>query len=127
MYACGVSVNGVLDLDLMYDDLYWGFSRINRQVFNDRSDIASTSPLAQARNIRAPLLLVASEKDTVVPHKHSERLFRKLRDRDTETRYLELPDAEHWRTSQRAELTMLAAVEDFLARHLDTEARFTSH
>ena len=117
LYACGVSVNGVLDLELWLDDVL-GYSRITRRVFNSRKDIDTTSPIEQIRAIQAPMLIVGSENDTVVPIRHSQRMFKKLRKQQPDSQYLELEGAEHWRTNEKAELATLAAIDDFLARHL---------
>lgn len=119
LYACGVSINGVLDLEQLFDDEL-GFSSINRRMFNSRKEVATTSPLEQTKAITAPLLIVGSKKDSVVPVKHSQRMYKKLRKTQPETLYLELPDGEHWRTNEPSELAMLSAVDEFLGRYLSS-------
>ena len=84
LYRCGISINGVLDLKKYIDDgdeLY--FENINRKMWNTRAEAKDYSPWHQAENIRAPVLLIGSEFDTVVPvKKHSKRMYKRLKKLD---------------------------------------------
>ncbi|MCP4000058.1 MAG: S9 family peptidase [Gammaproteobacteria bacterium] len=119
LYKCAISVNGVLDLKLYIDSgRKMVFENINRAMWNSRKEAEETSPYHLAENIKAPVLLIASERDTVVPVKHSRKMYKRLKKLDVEVEYVELPDGEHWRTNERHELIKLEAIEKFLATHL---------
>ena len=119
LYACAVSINGVLDLELLSDNVL-RFNSVNRQMFNKRSDIRFTSPLLLADKVEVPVLVIGSAQDTVVPVTHSRRYVRALKRQGAEVHYLELENGQHWRDNNRNERTKLAALERFLAEHLTT-------
>ncbi|MEE4184521.1 MAG: alpha/beta fold hydrolase [Gammaproteobacteria bacterium] len=120
LYRCAISINGVLDLDMFVesaDDFL--FENINQRMWNSLEEARDYSPYHQVRKIKAPMLLIASERDTVVPKKHSKRMLKALKKNKSVVEYVELPDGEHWRTNETNEITKLRAIESFLARHMD--------
>jgi dipeptidyl aminopeptidase/acylaminoacyl peptidase len=122
LYRCVVSINGVLDLKMMIDSgRYLLFETINRTIWNDRADAESASPYHLASNITAPMLLIGSERDTIVPVKHSIRMHKKMRRLDKTVTYIELPDGEHWRTNEANEIIKFEALENFLAAQIGSE------
>lgn len=122
LYSCGISINGVLDLKALINDAWsMDFFGINRAVWNDSRDVRRTSPLARAKDIHTPLLLIAGTDDTVVPIKHSRRLAKRLRRLDRPVELLELEGGEHWRSDTAVEITKWSALEAFLAEHLGAE------
>jgi dipeptidyl aminopeptidase/acylaminoacyl peptidase len=124
LYTCGISINGVMDLKQFVDSSRKQFfGNVNKAMWNSRSEAEEASPYHLAKNIRAPLLLIASEDDTVVPSKHSKRMYKKLKRNKQAVQYEVLPGGEHWRTNEKLELQKLALIEEFLARHLGTTTR----
>lgn len=122
LYRCAVSINGVLDLKMFIDSgRYLLFKTINRAIWNDRADAENASPHHMADRIQVPLLLMGSERDTVVPVRHSERMFKKLKRLDKPVTYIELPDGEHWRTNEANEIIKFQALEKFLAEHIGSK------
>lgn len=105
---------------------YYLFSGLNRQLLNPKRDIKDVSPYHQREKIKAPLLLIASEKDTVVDPEHSRNLYKKLKKQGVPVDYVELPNGEHWRTIESNELIALKAMQTFLRKHLSTPAPATA-
>ncbi len=119
-FKCGISINGVMDLkELLYENKKSLFEGINRRVSNSPAEAHDASPFHISDQISAPLLLIGSERDTVVPVKHSKRMLKKLKKNKQSVEYVELPDGEHWRTIERNELIKFKAMRDFLNQHLD--------
>jgi dipeptidyl aminopeptidase/acylaminoacyl peptidase len=119
LYACGVSVNGVMDLKYFLDGAKNQlFGNLNKATWNSRSEAKEASPYHLAKQVRAPLLLIASERDTVVPAKHSKKMYKRLKSNRQSVQYEVLPDGEHWRTNEALELKKFQLIENFLAQHL---------
>ena len=119
LYRCAISINGVMDFpQLIRDRSKYLFETIHRAVLNKEKDVELVSPLHQAANIKAPLLLIAGEKDAVVPVKNSRNMYKKLKRLKKDVEYIELENGEHWRTYEPHEITTFKAIETFLAKHL---------
>jgi dipeptidyl aminopeptidase/acylaminoacyl peptidase len=120
LYRCAIAENAVLDLEEFIDDgRYLLFRDINRAVWNPRRDAEDASPYHLRESIEAPLLIIASERDTVVPYKdHSRKLYRKLKRDRHDVDLIVLEGGEHWRTNGAHELTKLMAIEAFLWRNI---------
>jgi len=124
LFACAVSINGVLDLKKFVSDAdFYLFENMNKKMWNDYNDTKPYSPYHRAKEIRAPILLIGSERDTVVPVKHhAQKMHKLLRKLEKSVEYLELPDDEHWRTNEANEITKLKAIEGFLDRYIGASA-----
>ncbi len=123
LYRCAVSINGVLDLKKLVRDGRWMlFRSINRVMWNKQEDIKNASPYHLAEQIGKPMLLIAGDRDTVVPYKHSKVMYERLRGLKRKVEYLELEGGEHWRTNEQHEITTLRAIEKFLDRHIGETA-----
>jgi len=119
LYKCGVSINGVLDLEKMIaDSRSLLFRTINRAVWNSPEEAEAVSPYRLAERMISPVLLIASERDTVVPVQHSRKMYKKLKKLGKNVSYVELDDGEHWRTTDKHEVIKLKKLEEFLARHI---------
>ena len=64
------------------------------------------------------MLIIGSEKDTVVPIIHSKKIHQRLKRLKKDSTYIELPGGEHYRTNQKNEITKLKAIEKFLNQHI---------
>ncbi len=118
LYKCGVSINGVLDMKRYHDSLgHLIYAKLNREITNSDWGIKKVSPYHLRDKIKVPLLLIAGEKDTVVPNKHSKTLYKKLK-RKGSVQYVELPKGEHWRTIESNEIKKLEVIGEFLSQHL---------
>ena len=64
------------------------------------------------------MLIIGSEKNTVVPIIHSKKLHQRLKRLKKDSTYIKLPSGEHYRTNQKNEITKLQAIEKFLNQHI---------
>ncbi len=119
LYRCAVSINGVHDLVALNNSSRKMLYRtINRAMWNSGEEIEAASPFHLAENITAPLLLIGSELDTVVPVKHSRKLHEKMLKLGKKVSYVELPKGEHFRTIEANEIIKLTAIEKFLFENI---------
>lgn len=117
LYKCGISINGVMNLESLYDDMaHFLGKNLNRDLFNDPNNLKIDSPYHLAEQIKAPLLLLASTQDTVVPMAHSADMYKRMEKLKKPVTLIELKDGEHWRTVDKNELETLKAIESFLAK-----------
>lgn len=126
VYKCAVSVNGISDVPSMA-----GFIRKRsgddsnalrswRDLIGDPSDedLARFSPARAIDQIRIPILLVHGTNDTVVPFEQSENFARMLGGKAGGVEFVVLKDEDHWLSRSESRLTMLQAMEKFLAANL---------
>ena len=119
LYKCGVSINGVLDLKMfLSESKYLLYRNVNRAMWNDARDTKEVSPYHNIDNIKSPLLLIAGDRDTVVPYKHSKKMFKKMKKTNKDVEFIKLKGGEHWRTNEDHELKVLKALEKFLESHI---------
>ncbi|KAF0182595.1 MAG: peptidase S9 prolyl oligopeptidase [Alphaproteobacteria bacterium] len=130
-YACAVSVNGVSDLSLMLQQEvsgdangptadFWQLSIGNRA--EDAARIRAVSPANLAANVRAPILLMHSTEDSVVPPEQTKIMARRLRDAGKSARVVVLTGDDHWLSAAATRTQMLEEIETFLAQHLAAPA-----
>jgi dienelactone hydrolase len=119
LYQCAVSINGVLNLKKFIDDgRLLLFKSINHAVWNERKTAEEFSPYHLSEKIKVPLLLLAAERDTVVPVSHSRNMYKKMKRNKQPVHYVELADGEHWRTNEANELIVFKELERFIGRHI---------
>ncbi len=128
VYAAGVSIVGPSNIITLLDSIppYWGPTR---QMFmrrigdpddeEDRARLTAQSPFFHAENIEAPLLIIQGANDPRVKKAESDQIVVALRDLDRPVQYLLAPDEGHGFQGKDNRLAMFAAIERFLARHLD--------
>ncbi len=120
LYRCAITENGVLDLKkLVKEARYMPLGDANLAMWNDPENVEPNSPYHQYRKIRIPMLVIASDMDTVVPWvDHSKRFYKRLKKLDVESELLLLEGGEHWRTDDAIELRKMEAIIAFLDRHI---------
>ena len=131
-YRCAVSVAGVADLPMMLGNVARrsGSDSIEsdwwRMLIGDRGDDAAhlraVSPAYQAKNARAPILLIHGENDTVVPIAQSQRMAAALKSAGKPVRLVVLPGEDHWLSDAATRQQMLRELETFLSEQLGTGA-----
>ncbi len=126
LYACAVSVNGIADIPQLAgfirerggDDsqAYRSF----RDLIGNPSDqdLIAFSPSQSIETIRAPILLIHAANDTVVPPSQSRNFAELLKRKGKHYQLIELPGEDHWLSTGASRLTVLQALDDFLAEHL---------
>ena len=119
LYQCAVSINGVFNLKSFIDSsrqlLY---KTINRAMWNNRDEAEAVSPYHLVDNIKAPLLIIAGTRDTVVPYKQSKKMYKKMKKAGKDVELIKLTDGEHWRTNEKHEIKKMEALERFLDEHI---------
>ena len=120
LYACGVSVNGVINLPQLKAvdrDSIGGRSWIKQMGLQGAND-KDVSPQHQAKRIMSPVLLIASTNDARISYRQTERLHDKLKKLDKDSTYVELDTGTHYMLNSESRLAALSAMEVFLAKHL---------
>lgn len=128
LYACVVAVAPVTDLPEMLNDVnsaggrdsfiaaFWR-SRIG-DLSKDRERLEATSPTYQAKNVKAPILLMHGVDDVTVPIEQSEFMARAL-DRHGKTyKLVRFRGDDHYLQLGATRLTMLKELEAFLKAHI---------
>lgn len=118
-YRCAISVAGVANLRREVND--FGDALMGGKYKDDwqrmTPDFAAVSPINAVERIRAPLLLIHGKKDITVDWVQSSSMASKMRGAGKPVEFITLPDADHNFTRQADRLTLLNAIETFLAKH----------
>jgi dipeptidyl aminopeptidase/acylaminoacyl peptidase len=128
-YRCAISVAGVSELVRMLDDTarmsgssysavstWWRYSIGDRR--NERDRLRSISPANLAENVRAPILLIHGNNDSVVPIVQSRLMESALRSAGKDVRFVVLEGDDHWLSNASTRIRMLSEIESFLAQHM---------
>lgn len=126
LYACAISINGVSDLPMMlgYERASQGKESNSVAYWSDhigsRSDeqVIAKSPARNVENVRAPILLLHGNNDTVVPPEQAKVILKALRGKGKSVKFVDLPGEDHWLTFSESRKRVLAEMETFLAEHL---------
>lgn len=133
LYAAGVPLVAPANLIALLNSipLYW---EAVRKEFSLRmgdltkeeggKDLEAMSPVNAAKEIKAPLLVVQGANDPRVNKHESDQIVVAVRDRGLPVEYLVAPDEGHGLARPINNLAMIAAIEKFLAKHID--GRFQS-
>jgi len=129
LYRCAISVAGPSDLiDMLNRERreagsdgtdryeYWVSSIGDPR--EDRDALRAVSPVQLTEGWRIPVLLIHGEQDDVVPVDQSRDMERALRRAGADVELLLLEEAGHSDWQRREEITVMKAMEAFLAKHL---------
>jgi dipeptidyl aminopeptidase/acylaminoacyl peptidase len=128
LYAAGVPIVAPANLITLLESIppYWEAVRSEFALRmgdlttpEGRKDLTAMSPVAAAKNIRAPLLVVQGANDPRVKKRESDQVVVAVRDRGLPVEYLVAPDEGHGFARPINNLAMIAAMEKFLAKHID--------
>lgn len=125
LYRCAVAVAPVADWQLLgervmrrngvlgrrYVENYLGHS------LRDSDALRPLSPLVQAAQADAPVLLIHGRDDTVVTIEHSRRMARALRDAGKPVELVELAGEDHWLSLASTRVAMLKQALGFVQKH----------
>ena len=128
LYRCVASIAGVADLPKMLAietmqtgndsaTVDWWTMLIGSRR-DDRKQLEAVSPSYQAAAVKAPVLLIHGELDTVVPIGQSERMASALKAAGKVVKFVRLPGEDHWLSDASTRIRMLEELESFLAEHL---------
>lgn len=127
LYRCAIAGAGVSDLIemLRWSKEYAGGSEGSIRYWRlhigdptaDKASIESVSPIKHVANVKAPILLIHGELDSVVPIKQSEIIAEALKAAGKPYEFARLANENHNITFQSTRIKTLQAMEAFLAKH----------
>jgi dienelactone hydrolase len=126
LYACAASINGPSDLPEMRKFLEQRSHRnpLLMRFLDDTMGaagdpaLAAKSPARAAASIKAPILIIQSTQDTVVPPSQSDLMARAIRASGGDVTVVTLAGEDHWLSRSSTRIDMLKALDSFLAAHL---------
>ena len=128
LYRCVVSINGIADLVEFHDWVrneqgsssqalaYWEM-QIGGAAY-DKAEAGVRSPRQSAANFTAPVLLVHSRRDEIVPIAQSKKMEDALEKQGKPVEYLELEGDDHYLSLGETRRAALHATVNFVNRHL---------
>ncbi|MBV9693956.1 MAG: S9 family peptidase, partial [Alphaproteobacteria bacterium] len=127
LYACAVSYAGIADVRSILgmargagadsSAMHFWEDRVGVS-YADSAALEAISPAFHAQNVRAPVLLLHSNMDTVVPIQQSERELNALQAAGKQVRFVRLEGSDHTLDHADARTTVLREIESFLAAHI---------
>ena len=119
LYRCAISIAGVAALrrevndfgDAIMGNLY------KRQWKEMTRDFNAVSPINAIAKIEAPLLLIHGKRDVTVDHVQSVKMYNAMTKAGKTVEFLSLPLADHYFARQADRVSLLSAMEQFLAAH----------
>lgn len=124
LYACAIGVNGVFDLAQLqayvlkhsgqYGLLYW------REEVGSTLDprLADKSPRRHAASVKAPVLLLQSTEDTVVPPEQADAMAAALGVTGKQVKLVKMPGDDHWLSNTATRVQLLQEMDAFLQANL---------
>ena len=126
LYRCAVSLGGVTDLPQVVSNSRWYLNQKpaaglrSGSWWSDRERLRDTSPVAHAKEIRTPLLLMHGAMDRAVPVSQGRDMAEALKAANVTTaRYVELPFADQVLRREPDRIGVFKELEQFLTSHLD--------
>lgn len=80
------------------------------------------SPAKHAENVRAPILLIHGDDDTVVNIEQSRTMERAFKRANKSVEFVRLRGEDHWLSNAETRLQTLEAMDAFLNRHMPATA-----
>lgn len=128
IYKCAISINGLSDLNSMFNQerkdhgrnseelAYWKEvitkNNLNKEFLN------AISPINAVDKVKIPLLLIHGERDDVVNIDQSEDFYDELKDANKEVKFVKLAEEGHYLLQEKSKVSILKALEKFLKPHL---------
>ncbi|MBC7990621.1 MAG: S9 family peptidase, partial [Luteimonas sp.] len=129
LYRCGFEWVGVTDIDLMYSITWsdasdnwkgYGMPALIGDRVKDAEQLAATSPIKLASELRQPLLMAYGGLDRRVPIEHGIKMRDALRPHNKQVEWIDYPSEGHGWSLQANDIDFWTRVEKFLVRHLKT-------
>lgn len=130
LYQCAVSINGVthlrdqidFDIDVADDDQEFIQKYILNRIGDPKTDsimLDLNSPALQVDKLNIPLLIMAGEKDRIVPYEQAETLIEALEKHNKIHEFIEFDDAGHDLLNNEENIERVyKSVAAFLDEHL---------
>jgi len=127
-YACAVSYAGLSDLQLDlertsrdYGEHSQALAIWEKKIGATRFDsqkLGTMSPVSHADQVKAPILLIHSDKDINVYIEQSEREQSALQSAGKNVQFIRLEGDDHYLLQSATRIQMLKALESFLTAHI---------
>lgn len=125
-YRCAASIAGISDLGQLLIEEARTYGREGETLDELRKDLGAWgggkltqfSPARNAAAVKAPVLLIHGDKDTVVLPAQSELMADRLKAAGKDVQFILLPDENHYLTKTANRVRTLEALEAFLAKNL---------
>jgi len=118
-YRCAASIGGIADFEMQRQFLMaTGNTEARKDMGSDREKLERDSPLKNAAKVNIPVLLVHGTKDWQVQVDHTQAMADALGDNEKEHTMVLIKNANHDLERKSDRMTLLKAVEDFLAENL---------
>ncbi|NNE26881.1 MAG: S9 family peptidase [Saprospiraceae bacterium] len=127
VYAAGVSIVGPSNLFTLLETIppYWESARVmfhkrmgDPTTEEGKAQLQRQSPFFHAQNIKAPLLVAQGDNDPRVKTSESDQIVIAMRDLGLAVEYLNFPDEGHGFANPDNNMSFIAVMEAFLAKHL---------
>ncbi|MDM7983315.1 MAG: S9 family peptidase [Maricaulis sp.] len=130
LYDCAVAIAPVSNLPSFisyvrqrYGRDHWSYEYWSELMQGDadldgNDALRALSPIHHAENIQIPVLLLHGENDNVVDANQSSGMARALRRAGGDVEYIELDEGDHSLDDVTMQITLLRALETFLAEHI---------
>ena len=126
LYACAISINGISDLPLLlgYEKGQFGTGSDSAAYWQREigsqfdSKVSDRSPVNSAADFKAPVLLLHSVDDTVVPILQSEEMAGALTQLGQPVMLVKLQGDDHWLSKSATRLEVLQDTDRFLRQYL---------
>ena len=76
------------------------------------------SPINYIKNIKAPVLLIHSKNDQVVPVSQSINMFDEMEGEDKEVTFIKLEKGDHYLSKAINRMKVMLAIDDFVKKHI---------
>ena len=128
LYQCAISINGVSDVEQMLDTeirdygsdhwvvSYWQDVISKGDVDDDH--LEQISPVNHAKSVKAPILLIHGELDTIVPLEQSEDMYDELKSANKDVTFIELEDGNHHLSNAKNRTKALKEIDKFIKKHI---------
>jgi dienelactone hydrolase len=119
LYRCAVSIAGIGDLAMLYDDgNHWVDAKImQRQIGTDREKLRKDSPREHAADFQVPVLFFQGDMDAQVAAHQGDAMDKALTKAGKTHRYVKLPGADHSLSKEADRAQMLRELDAFLTRY----------
>lgn len=119
LYRCAISIAGVAALRREVNDfgnsLRGNLYKMQWQEMTP--DFNAVSPINSVAKIKAPLMLIHGKRDVTVDHVQSVKMNSAMTKAGKQVEFVSLPLADHYFGRQADRVTLLSAMERFLAQH----------
>jgi len=120
LFQCGVSINGVLNLPRLILDTnrYLDGDEMVKSIGLQGERAKTVSPYHLAERITAPILIIQSTDDVIVPKDQAHGMVKQLKKLKKQYEYVEIEYGGHSMQNVDGRKVILASLEAFLREHL---------